>query len=275
MGQPGCRVILADTPQIRPAQEDDSKLNNFKRPSLVVQRTGKKALDSTFIAVHEPFIGQPFLKNIKLLPLLDRENPEHPNALAITHEHGTDYIISSKQLGGEWLDLSQQQGPKSKARLTVVRRDKGRIAFAYLYDGEDLSIDDLSIKCAPSPIGQIIAVNRDEKKNEYSFLISGKLPPDISIKGYPIIITHADMTTHGYIIKQLKAQDKGTLIYLEDDPGFDLNDGKTRFLFYPQHEIDGVNNYRIDNSLMITRKDDGAYKIDANCAAQIVLPGQK
>ncbi|MBN1380890.1 MAG: heparinase II/III family protein [Deltaproteobacteria bacterium] len=271
MGQPDCKVILADTPQIRPAKEDDNKLADFKRPSLVIQRNGKDPLDSTFVAIHEPYIAETFLKNIKILIPSDKVKFENYTALSVTHDQGTDYIISSKQPGGVWFDLSLEQGLKGKARIIMVRRNKGRIAFVYLYDGEELIVDDHSIKCEPSPKGRIIAVNRNENKNEYSLLVDMKLPPNISMKGYSIIVTHPDQTTHGYIIKQLEAHENGTMVYLENDPGFDLNNSMTRFLFYPKHELYGTNNCRINNSLLIMYQEDGSYRKKGNCPSKITM----
>lgn len=269
LGQPACRVVLADTPQVRPAKEDDSKLPDFKRPSLVIQRKGEEGLTSTLVAVHEPFTEHPFLKNVKPLLPNKQKQPDNPVALAIEHYYGTDYIVSCNQLGGLLVDLRQQQGPRSKARLGIVRMVSGQIVFAYLYDGEELSLDNFSVKCASSPTGKIEAVNRDEYKNKYSFLVGNRLPAGDMLAGSTIIVTHPDKTTHGYIIKKVEAKGEKSLIHLKDDPGFDLVEGKTRFLFYPQHEIEGTNNYRVDNVVIVSRTDGGDYKIQANCAAKV------
>lgn len=270
IGQPGSRAILADTPQIRPAKEDNGRLGDFKRPSLVVQRIGAEPLESAFIAIHEPYVNQPFLQEIKHLFPLNRSGDENPDVLSLKHHQGTDYIVSSNMLGGKRVSL-KEYALDAKARLAIIRRDKGKILFAFMHDGEELSADNISIKCNPSPSGRILAVNRDTGKNIYNLLIDTKLPLDISLKGYSIIITHPDNTTHGYLIDRIASHSKGTLVYLEDDPGFDLQNGKTRFLFFPQRELTGMNNYRINNSIIIKRKDDGTYGVDANCSVRITF----
>lgn len=245
-GQPGTRVVLADTPQIRPAREDDAKLPDFLRPSLVLQRQGDPGLASCFVAIHEPFTGEPFIHTIEVL----RDGTEGPLVLAVTHAAGTDYIVSSTIPGGEGVDIAPI-GLRARARIAVVRDGGAEVPLAYLCDGEQVSLGDFSLTSRPSATGAVEAVNRDEREQRYSLLLTGSLPTREALRGSTILVTHADGATRGYEIQAVTPQGERALVSLTEDPGFDYVVGRTRFLYYPQHEIDGTSTYRIDSHAVV------------------------
>ena len=253
VGQRSCRVILAHTPQIRPAKETDGNLPKHWRPSLVIQRKGGDGLASTFVAVHEPFLRQPFIRSVRPLLPVDQGQPDNPIALAIEHNAGTDYVVSCKQMGGMPVNVGGPLALKCQARIAVVRMKNGQVENAYLCDGEALSLGDFSMKCQGSLTGQIESVVRDERKAEYSFLVTGHVPEGEALKDHTIIVTHADKTTHGYLIKSVEVQDGKSLVHLQNEPGFDYVGGITRFLFYPQHNVTGGNTYRIDRAVILSK----------------------
>ena len=80
--------------------------------------------------------------------------------MAVDHAAGTDYLVSSRTLGGEPLDVAGPRRLRAKARLGVVREKNGKVDFAYLCDGEELAFGEFSLRCPPSPTGQIVSVNR-------------------------------------------------------------------------------------------------------------------
>jgi len=243
LGQPGSRVVLADTPQVRPAKESDEKLPDFLRPSLVVQRQGVPGLASTFVAIHEPFTGEPYIRSVEALP----SGADGAIVLAITHEAGTDHIVSSAVPGGEDVAIGAPTGLRARARIAVVREIAGKVAFAYVYDGEQVSLGEFSLTSVPSVTGAVEAVKRDEREQRYSLLLTGSLPAGEVLQGSTILITHADGATRGYEIQSVTPQGERALVSLTEDPGFDYMGGKTRFLYYPQREIDGSSTYRIDS----------------------------
>ena len=258
LGQSGCRVVLAHTPQIRPAKENDGDLPKHWRPSLVVQRSGDAKLASTFVAVHEPFLRAPFIKSITSLLPPDKGQPGNVVALAIEHRAGTDYIVSCPQPQPVAVDLPEGRRLKCTARLAVMRVKAGEVVLAYLCDGEELSLGRFALKCPPSHTGTIERVHRDEGKGEYSFLVTGQLPVGDALAGHTILITHPDKTTHGYLIRSVEPQGGRSLVRLQDDPGFDVLDTNTRFLFYPPHEVKGGNTYRVNSVVVMNRRvNDG------------------
>lgn len=105
MGQPGCRVISARTPQIRPVQnwlhgEDQTQLDRYWKPSVVVRREGTAPLSSAFVVVHEAYAAEPFITSVT-------------GSLTIEHTAGAD-TVSSNDRG-----------------VSVVRTQDGRERFRY------------------------------------------------------------------------------------------------------------------------------------------------
>jgi len=47
----------------------------------------------------------------------------------------------------------------------------------------------------------------------------------------------------------------GSLVWLESDPGFVMEDGKTRFTMFPQGQFEGENTYRVDNVVALEQTD--------------------
>ena len=253
LGQRGCRVVLADTAQVRPAKENDGDLPKHWRPSLVVRRDGKPKLASTFVAIHEPFLRTPFIKSVRSLLPPDKGKSGNVVAVAVEHRTGTDYIVSCPKPQTVAVDIAGGQRLRCTARLAVVRVKAGEVVSAYLCDGEELSLGRFALKCPPSHTGAIEHVHRDTSKGEYSFLVTGQLPAGGALEGHTILVTHPDKTTHGYLIRSVELQGARSLVRLQDDPGFDVVDATTRFLFHPPHEVKGANTYRID-SVVTTNK---------------------
>ncbi len=58
----GMQVFRFRSPAIRPAQEDDNKLDHSMQSGIMVRNSGKA---STFLAVHEPFRKEPWIESIQ------------------------------------------------------------------------------------------------------------------------------------------------------------------------------------------------------------------
>ncbi|MCD2422476.1 heparinase II/III-family protein [Niabella pedocola] len=62
LSQPGTEVFRFRSPSVRPAKEDDNKLNNYMRNGIMQRHSGSA---SVFIAVHEPFRKTPWIESVK------------------------------------------------------------------------------------------------------------------------------------------------------------------------------------------------------------------
>ena len=69
------------------------KAYDFWMPQLLVRRRGEAPLASTFAAIEEPFLGDPFVDRVERLTLTPGEN--NAVALRVTHAAGVDTIIST------------------------------------------------------------------------------------------------------------------------------------------------------------------------------------
>jgi hypothetical protein len=81
------RLLLGENPSIRPAGEDDSKLDAFTRPFLALRREAAGG-HSAFVSVLEPYATAPFLTSIERLPA-----PAATVVLRVQFGDRTDLIV--------------------------------------------------------------------------------------------------------------------------------------------------------------------------------------
>jgi hypothetical protein len=62
LSQPGMQAFSFRSPSIRPAGEDDNKMDNFMNSGIMLRNSGKA---STFLAVHEPFRNAPWIESVQ------------------------------------------------------------------------------------------------------------------------------------------------------------------------------------------------------------------
>ncbi len=239
IGQPGTTVLLGRCPSIRRAEEDDAKLDDFLMPVVVARRSGED-LASTFVAVHEPFSDEPFIKSVRLLAPLD--GAMGTVAVGVTRDGEGDLIVcSTEEAARQRVALPGAPGIECAGRTVFLRLRGGEVASAYLLDGTRLRCGDFSLVADPAPQGVIQGVVRENGR--FAFRVGERLPPGGALAGRTVLVTHPDGTRHGYRIKAIEA---GPLIVLEDDPGFTIrDDGKTEFLYFPPGELEGRNTYRV------------------------------
>lgn len=63
LSQPGTEVFRFRSPSVRPAKEDDNKLDDYMRNGIMQRHSGSA---SVFIAVHEPFRKTPWIESVKM-----------------------------------------------------------------------------------------------------------------------------------------------------------------------------------------------------------------
>jgi hypothetical protein len=79
-----------------------------------------------------------------------------------------------------------------------------------------------------------------------AFEVEGDFPSAVDLVGWTAIVHHhGNNTTHGYRIAGLKREGQRTLLVLDDEPGFELDNRRSRSLFFPKREIEGEVTYSI------------------------------
>jgi len=259
LGQPDTTVYQVMSPSIRRADENDAELDKYWMPGVVVRRTTTDAaLTSVYVAVHEPYMEQRFVHSVESLLAPSPDDVHSPIALAITHEAGTDYILSSPIEGGQQVSLNVNGKTLAcNGRLGLIRVRDGAPVAAYLTDGTLLQYGDFVIESDREAIaGVITGVERDDATNKYAFVVDQELLPEDALAGCFVIVTHGDGTTHGYEIAGSERRADANLLHLTDDPGFKINeDGTTQFVYYPGNTIEGPNTFRINTVIYFQAED--------------------
>ena len=111
-----------------------------------------------------------------------------------------------------------------------------------------MSKGDYKIEANGSITGNVLKVLRKTKGDEGDgFVIDAEPPGGHLLERGSIIVVHPDGFTHGYKIKHVLQTAEQTIIAIADEPGFEIgDDGKTRFLFFPQRECEGENRFYIE-----------------------------
>jgi hypothetical protein len=241
LAQPGTTVVVGEAPSIRRAREDDSKLNDFMRPVIVARRRGED-LHSAFVAVHEAHSGRPLLHSVRRVAPAGGAAGD-PVALVAAYADRYDVIILSA--GPEQETTVTMPGHpviQCRGRTGLLRFRGATPVAACLLDGSYLRCGGVELKSPPSPEGAVAAVRREGQR--FGFHVREKLHTDLT--GRTILVTLPDKTRHGYPIQGLAPTTDGTLILLDDDPGFAIrDDGKVDFLYFPQRQLTGAVRYRI------------------------------
>src|SRR5690606_5385217 len=62
LSQAGTQVFRFRSPSIRPAGEDNNKLDDYMHGGIMLRSSGKP---STFLAIHEPFRNEPWIESVQ------------------------------------------------------------------------------------------------------------------------------------------------------------------------------------------------------------------
>lgn len=68
--EPNIRFIMGDNPSVRQAQEDDSQLEKFLRPFIMLRHISDQGR-SKFVSVLEPYETAPFIQSVERIPNID------------------------------------------------------------------------------------------------------------------------------------------------------------------------------------------------------------
>jgi len=234
----GTELFFGVTPSIRRADENDAKLDDITMPILVARREDEN-LDSTFVSVFEPHSGKPFLKSVERL-----ETNGSSITLKITHGDTTDFILLSPN---DSIDSELKVDALTlRGKLGFVREINGKIDHMRLIGGTHLSKGDCVLKSDGLIEGKVLNVLRKAKGDALNgFVVDMDTLPSEKLADATLINLHPDGFTYGYKIKDMVKIEGRTIIELTDDPGYEIDDGKTRLVFFPQRESKGENTFLV------------------------------
>jgi hypothetical protein len=207
------RIVLAQTPQIRPVQtwpakEDDSKLDQYWRPSVVIERQADQPLTSVFIAVHEPFDGEPFITDIDAS--VQGDDVHAPVRLTVHHASGVDRIETRPD--GTVVRFERQANDEVSHRYALTAaRFAGEVRTAH----------------------------------DHAIVVTGDIPPGDALRGRTAVVTFGDGRTLGLPIDRVEREGDTRVLRLRADPGFKITDCGAKLLYFPLHDIQGPVAYRI------------------------------
>ena len=260
LGNAPTRVFLGKSPSVRRAgvgsRGDNTKILDFWMPQLVVRREGADGagLQSTFVAVEEPFRGDAFIDSVESVELTPAD--EGAVALRVTCGDIVDTIISTLD-EAPYPERKTADGIAMKGRLGVVRQVDGKTTGAWLFEGVALIADGWSVKAEiGSYAGGIVgAMRKVDGAEEDAFVTDLELPEGEALHGVWMIVRHGNGFTHGYPIERVEKQDGKTAIVLSMDHGLRIEGEQTQEVFYPQRTIEGANTFTIPLAFAAARDE--------------------
>jgi len=169
-------VFLAEAPRNRYSGEHHHKEEAIKAwadrrmPKIIVRRDGRY-LDSTFVAVWEPFLQAPWLAEVAALPAI---NPEDGLGVLLRGEHGQAKVLYRRPESAARLVVN---GFASDAQFAVLR-DYGDDRHAVdVYQGAHVVAGDVTAQLSPWP--SLPVIGQGEEHGAPYLLVEGALD------GYP------------------------------------------------------------------------------------------
>ena len=225
IGKSETEIISGDIPSIRRCRtmiegrnrERTDKAMNFWMPIVIARRKGK-SLDSTFLAVHEPYADEPFIKSI--------------------YREGKALIVETENCKDVHLFYGNNGNYKMKGKYGFLRLRKDSVIKAYLADGTLLDYKNCTIQLAPENNGEII----DKRGNIIT--LSGECSLD---NGDRIYLEFPSGEVYSVKIVKVNTQKPVTEVILKHDPGFEINKDGTagRFTSFPNTHFTGPVTYRV------------------------------
>ena len=232
-GQAGAEVFLGDAPSLRRAEENNILLDRYRMPIFLLRRKGPRPLVSRFVAVHEPFGGEPFLDGVSLQPV---SGDEDAIAVSIRHHGVTDHIVHRPQADDREIAAGDL---RLRGQVGFVRERNGAVEMMGLWGGRELRWGKCVLAGSGVYSGKVIKAGTD------ALTVSGELPEGDALKGATLLVTFGDASTQGYRIEKIAREDGETHVITEDEIGFAVQPGGAKHVFFPLREIPGEVSYRI------------------------------
>ena len=222
---PGVELLTGEIPSIRQAHEIQGKVMDYWMPIVIARRRRGDNLRSTFLAVHEPYEGQPFIKSI------ERQN----GAL----------VVRSKDFADVHLFYEGSGPHELKGRYGFLRIKNGKVISAYCADGTRLRHGQCQIDLQEADCGKVLEIRGKQ------LVLAGK----VSLKNAErIYLSYPTGQVHAVPIESAQTLGDTTIVILRHDPAFTLDDRGTsgRFTAFPNASFKGSVEYRIPRHGMLT-----------------------
>ena len=240
LGRAGTEVMVCETPSIRRAGRDDSKLPDFTMPQLVVRRSGDGPLESMFVSVIEPFRGAKPVARVEALKI------EGGSPLSVALRVHTGDRVDTILVNPDSPDAVCTAGGVTLAgRIGVLSRRGDDVQAADLIAGSRLASGPFELTAEkPAFTGVIESATRKADGAETdAFVTTAELPEGQELHGSWMIVTHGNGYRHGYGIDRIERRDGKTWIHLLDDHGLRISGDQTEEAYFPRRTIEGENQF--------------------------------
>ncbi len=237
LGAPGSEYFLGTGPATNRADEDSSKLEDYRQPVIVARRSGEAPLTSRFASVLWP--GEEDAPQVSPLTAGGA-------IVGVEVRHGDfrDLIIAPVEAPAEPITIAEAP-ITSDAPLTIIRlRGDGPIA-AQATGGTLLRIGEREIVLRPELTATVTACTGGYEDGAPELTIEGNLPADLPIAGRPVLVEHADGRFSLLEAQRLEVRDGAQVLVCAQPPDFTVAGDTTGFHYYPVREIDGRPTLRI------------------------------
>jgi hypothetical protein len=201
------QVSLAD------GQPSQNRQNPKSLRYMLVKNTGG---DSRFLGVIEPYLSNPKVKSVSLMPVTGATS-KHVVALKVELTTGrTDYVFSS--LDDE--SYTTEDGRFTfRGRYSVYAEKGGQMAFSFLADGGELSVDGTPVASAVTPEGKVLDVTQDAEGNTV-VTVDSVVSDDGSLINQWIDFAPTTESDANFKVKQAANSGSAAVLTLEGDPYF-------------------------------------------------------
>jgi hypothetical protein len=238
LGAPGTEVLVGEIPSVRRAQEVDAKTLDYWMPLVICRRSLRAdpgtsgetmrsqetaGLRSTFLAVHEPFRGEPQLHDIR----------GEKGALVIEAGGYRDVHLFGSAEGRYAFE----------GRYGFLRIQGEKVLAAYLADGTRLAFGDCRLSLPAASEGRVL------KAEGKSLLVSGKISSQNADRAY---LGLPDGECYAVPLVSAEIVGGDTRLTLGCDPGFEMtSESAGSFTAFPNKEIAGAVTCRLARAALL------------------------
>ncbi|HOW86369.1 MAG TPA: heparinase II/III family protein [Candidatus Aminicenantes bacterium] len=243
---PGSAIYSALAPSIRPAEEDDARVDQFRLPLFFIRKEGQECAE-TYVSVLEPFRDRPLIREVRAL-----EVEGGGLGVRVSGPGWTDILLFRPE--GAGAGETSGGGLRLEGRIGWARTRNGRVEALRLVDGTGLSFGDRRIAGPAAAPARVLGVRRKAAGGGIDALeVDAPLTPGPCPGGRTVIVRHADGSSRGLLLERIMREEGRTFLVLADEPGFETTpDGGCRFLFFPKRTVGGAATCRIPGILTRT-----------------------